>query len=131
MQKNNEGKEECKREPDRTKKTQRQCGWMQERRWFYNYTSFTDHDCMYDWKMKSALSLFLDAQSHTYTHTYTSSVETLDCFDPFKSSFPGSANHIALCARNPHRPGNHEVIWVEQAASVVVPKLLLWSGRET
>lgn len=66
-----------------------------------------------------------------HTHTHTFSIETLDCFDPFKSSFPGSANHIALCARNPHRPSNHAVIWVEQAASVVVPKLLLWCGRET
>ena len=69
--------------------------------------------------------------NRTLRNAHTSSVEILDCFDPFKSSFPGSANHIALCARNPHRPGNHEVIWAEQAASVVVSKLLLWIGRET
>lgn len=80
-------------------------------------------------RLKSVLHVY----NHTLrdTHTHTSSVETLDCFDPFKSSFPGSANHIALCARNPHRLGNHEVIWVEQTASVVVPKLLIWSGKET
>lgn len=40
-------------------------GGCRKRRWFYNYTSFTDQHCMYNWKMKNLLYLFLDAQSHT------------------------------------------------------------------
>lgn len=67
---NNEGKEECKRKPERTKKAQRQCGWMQERRWFYNYTSFTDQHCMYNWKMKSVLSLSRCTIAHLHTHIH-------------------------------------------------------------
>lgn len=67
---------------------------------------------------------------HNNTHTHPPR-RHLTALTHFKSSFPGSANHITLCARNPHRPGNCEVTRVEQAASVVVLKLLLWSGRET
>lgn len=45
------------------KKTQRQSGRTEERWWFYDYRS--PLCCMYNWKMKSVLSLCLDAQSHT------------------------------------------------------------------
>lgn len=67
-----EGKEECKseREPDRRKKTQRRSGWMQGRWWFYNYTSFTDQHCMYNWKTKSALSLSGCTRTHVLLDTW-------------------------------------------------------------
>lgn len=64
-------------------------------------------------------------------HTHTRPPRYLTALTHLRALFQGPANQIVLCARNPHRPGNHEVIWVEQAASVVVPKLLLWRDIES
>lgn len=50
--------------------------------------------------------------------THSFSIETFDCFDPFKSFLPGSAHHSPPCSRNAHRPGNHEVISAEGAVNI-------------
>lgn len=110
----------CEREADR-KKTNTDGGWVQERPLVIMEACLNCTVCTMGGKDPSVSRCMIKhAHTHRGTHTHTSSIlQTLDCYDPFKSASPGSANHIAACARNPHRPGNYEVIWVEQAASVV------------